>query len=267
MGATHVFDEGIGLTPADDGVFTGSMHKRWWIDRGPNGGFLASVLLNAMTQAVADAERQPCSLTVQYVARPAEGAVEVVPQIERVGRSMTAITARMYQEGALLAIGQATFSKERSGLGFSDDPMPSTPAPEDIPELPVPPETFPPFSRQFDYRWALGDLPYTSGESALTGGWIRPKGPRPIDAVLLATYADAWPPAVFSRLDRPHPVPTIDLTVHFRSWHPPPGRDSDWCFVRFSSATAAGGFIEEDGTIWGRDGTLLAHSRQLALFG
>ena len=33
----------------------------------------------------------------------------------------------------------------------------------------------------------------------------------------------------------------------------------------FRSSTAAGGFFEEDGQLWSRDGVLLAHSRQLAL--
>ncbi len=35
---------------------------------------------------------------------------------------------------------------------------------------------------------------------------------------------------------------------------------------RFSTAAAAGGLIEEDGVVFAADGTLLAQSRQLALF-
>ncbi|MDQ4064982.1 MAG: thioesterase family protein, partial [Actinomycetota bacterium] len=58
------------------------------------------------------------------------------------------------------------------------------------------------------------------------------------------------------------PVPTVDLTVHFRATLP---RDYDWILGRFETKRAAEGFFEEDGEMWARDGTLLAQSRQLAL--
>jgi acyl-CoA thioesterase len=57
-------------------------------------------------------------------------------------------------------------------------------------------------------------------------------------------------------------VPTIDLTIHFRADLPLPG---DFALVTFETRLSAGGFVEEDGWIWARDGQLIAHSRQLAL--
>lgn len=33
--------------------------------------------------------------------------------------------------------------------------------------------------------------------------------------------SDAWVPPLFSRVDEPLAVPTIDLTVHFRGRQPP----------------------------------------------
>ena len=47
---------------------------------------------------------------------------------------------------------------------------------------------------------------------------------------------------------------------------PDPG-EHDWCLARFTSSNGSYGFIEESGEIWSRDGTLLAQSRQLAIFG
>ena len=63
----------------------------------------------------------------------------------------------------------------------------------------------------------------------------------------------------------PQPVPTVDLTVHFRAPLPHPTMsDDDFCLVAFRTQVAAEGFVEEDGEVWSPDGILLAHSRQLA---
>ena len=58
-------------------------------------------------------------------------------------------------------------------------------------------------------------------------------------------------------------VPTIDLTIHFRS--PIPPVVGAWYLVVFRSQMATDGFVEEDGEVWSADGRLLAHSRQLAV--
>ena len=261
----HVFDRATALEPLGAGSYRGRLDRDWWIDKGPNGGFLASIILRALMLEVADAERTPRSLTVHYVARPVEGAVDLDVAVERVGRSMTATTARMNQNGELLATVQAAFSSARRGASFDDAPAPEVVPPEEIPALDVPKEMFPRFAWNFDYRWALGGLPYSASEKAVSGGWIRPKEPRRLDALLLTTYSDGWPPAVFAKLRAPVGVPTVDLTVHYRGASLE-GQSPDWSLVRFETKLAAAGFIEEDGYIWNRDGTLLAQSRQLALF-
>jgi hypothetical protein len=78
---------------------------------------------------------------------------------------------------------------------------------------------------------------------------------------------DAWVPAVFGRMtleDRVG-VPTVDLTVHFRSAIPPDLGEDDHALVVFRTQLAEEGFIEEDGEIWTPGGVLLAQSRQLAV--
>jgi acyl-CoA thioesterase len=145
-----------------------------------------------------------------------------------------------------------------------------------------------PMHDRYDYRWAIGSpprsagppsgdrparptaLPSTPGAEALCGGWIRLAEPRVVDAALAAAYTDAWPPACFSWAppEAIGPVPTVDLTIHFRSELPrPDARPEDWCLAVFRSRLAASGFVEEDGEVWSRDGVLLAQSRQLAVIG
>lgn len=120
--------------------------------------------------------------------------------------------------------------------------------------------------RHYELRWVLGDLPFspsaTGERKALTGGWLRPAEPEPIDEVVLAAMTDAWMPPVFSRVDQVISVPTIDLTIHFRAL---PEDPQDFCFVVFDSPLASNGYLVEHGRILDRGGWLLAESRQLAV--
>ena len=74
--------------------------------------------------------------------------------------------------------------------------------------------------------------------------------PRPVDDLAVTTFADALMPSVFVRLDRPMSVPTVGLTVNYRttlpSLEPIP---EDFVLVVFRSETAADGFFVEDGEI------------------
>ena len=55
--------------------------------RGPNGGYLAAVILRALTATVDDEHRTPRSLTVHYLNPAGDGDVEIETRQERVGRS------------------------------------------------------------------------------------------------------------------------------------------------------------------------------------
>ena len=89
------------------------------------------------------------------------------------------------------------------------------------------------------------------------------------DILLLAMMADAWYPPIFARETDgafAGAVPTIDLTIHFRTSFPLPGsRPDDYYAARFETTTARQGYIEESGEIWSHDGILLVQSRQLSL--
>ena len=47
--------------------------ERWWIERGPFGGYLSAFLVRAMLAALDDPERPPRSLTVHFVDAPQAG--------------------------------------------------------------------------------------------------------------------------------------------------------------------------------------------------
>jgi acyl-CoA thioesterase len=257
------FERDTSVREIDPGVFEGHVNRDWWIVFGPNGGFLAAMLVKAMGAAVDDHTRMARSLTIHYTAAPAEGPVRIQTTVERAGRSLTTVSARMEQEGRLIALAIGAFSRARlPAIEFDDAPPPQVPPPEDVPVAESRRE-LPPFAHQWELRYAIGTRPFGGSDgSTLTGGWIKPLDEHPVDAALVAQITDAWLPAVFVRLTEPNAVPTIDLTIHFRADLPLP---ADYVLVTFESRLSQGGFIEEDGWIWSRDGQLIAHSRQLAL--
>jgi acyl-CoA thioesterase len=249
-----------------DHHFEGKLDRSWWVVRGPHGGYLGSIMLRALTEALDEPERHVRSLTVHFVAAPDDGPFRIETTIERAGRSMTFMSARMSQGDRCVAVALAAFSVAWSGPEFTDAQMPDVTGPEDAFRLPVDQPDFPPFLRNFDMRWALGDAPFTGAERAELGGWMRLAEPRIADAILMATYADAWPPVVFPRLTQPVVCPTVDLTIHFRSALPIAGsHPEDFYLGVFGSQLGRDGFFEETGEIWSPEGELLVQSRQLAL--
>src|SRR3954452_10498076 len=192
------FERDTSVREIEAGVFEGHVNRDWWIVFGPNGGFLAAMLVKAMGAAVDDHTRAPRALTIHYTAAPVEGPVRVSTTIERTGRSMTTVTARMQQGERLIALAIGAFSAtRRPAIEFSDAPPPSVPQPEEVESVQSQPD-LPPFTRQWEIRPAIGVQPFnSSSESARTGGWIKPIDEHPIDAALVAQLTDAWLPAGF----------------------------------------------------------------------
>src|ERR671931_54233 len=91
------FDRETAVRPLGEGRFESRLNRAWWVHRGPNGGYLAAIVLRALTEAVGDASRAPRSLTVHYAAPPAEGALDIATSVERAGRSLTTGSARLTQ--------------------------------------------------------------------------------------------------------------------------------------------------------------------------
>lgn len=252
------------VVPVGVGRYTALIDRGWWIERGPNGGYLAAIVLRAVLAEVDDAARRPRSMTLHYLRPPAEGPCEVTVTVERAGRGLTTVSARLVQEGRACILALVALGIDRPGPELHDHPAPTVPGPDDLPPRPDLPEGAPDisFRHRFDVRPAIGTPPFMPGPEAVGGGWIRTADADPVDDVLLAAITDAWPPAVFSRLEVPVGVPTIELTVHFRG---APPREPGWCLVRFRTLEAVAGYLEETGEVWSADGRLLAESRQLAV--
>jgi acyl-CoA thioesterase len=246
------------------GRWGGRVTDAWSAPPGPNGGYVAALILRAIQGEVADRERQPRALTVHYLRPPEIGEVEISVSVERSGRSASTCSVRLIQSGKLRAIALCVLSGDYPSALEWSTPPPDAPRPEQIEPLPAPSGPIAPqIFGQLEFRPAFGAAPFSGADQALVGGWARTRHPVPADQELLCLYADAWLPAAFPRLDGPCLAPTLDLTIHFRSQ--PPTGDRAQVLGRFSSSSSADGFFEEDGALWSEEGVLLAQSRQLAL--
>lgn len=259
------FTRDTAVTPQGDGVYAAECSPGWSAPTGPNGGYLAAVLLRAMLAEVADPVREPRTLTLHYLRGPKPGPLTARVTVERVGRTLATVSGRLEQDGqpCVLAIG-AFGGPFEAAADFSAPPPPVVPSSELRPARDDP--RFPEISRRVEVRRGIGERAFSGSGIADSGGYVRLREPAPVDAPLLALMVDAWLPAVFSFLDFPALAPTVELTIHFRAPTVAAALPDDTEFlVRFRSRTARDGYAEEDGWVWGPDGTLLAQSRQLHL--
>ncbi len=259
---------GAGAGAPGETRFAAEVASGWRAGRGPHGGYLAAMLLRALIAAVEDPQRTPRSLTIHYTRAPEPGPIEIVVALEREGRSLSTLSARMVQNGRTTALALAAFSVPWQAPGANELPMPEV-APPDA-ERRSTPKLFrgaPEFTRHVVMQPRVGAVPFAgSGAPMRIGGWTGLPEERPVDALALALFCDAWFPPSFIALDSPAISPTIDLTIHFRQSIDECDCDpAALCLGIFDTRLLHDGLFEEDGVIWAPDGTVLAQSRQLGI--
>lgn len=259
------FDEAVAVRPAGPGRWAADCSELWFSPRGANGGYLAAIVVRAVEAQLADPGRRFRSLTLHYLRPPGVGPLELEVEVERAGRTLTSVTARVTQNGkpCLLAVG-ALAADFGADLAFSES-MPSVPGAGEIEPWPLV-EQMPTVAHRVEMRPAIGGEIFGGAEEAITGGWVGLREPHRYDGALLAFMADVWLPASFTRAVDPVAVPTIDLTVHFRNPQVALETSAEEPLLGvFRSRFAADSFVEEDGELWSPGGVLLAQSRQLAV--
>ncbi|MFZ2113292.1 MAG: thioesterase family protein [Solirubrobacteraceae bacterium] len=257
-----------GAQAAGEALFAADIAPGWRAGRGPHGGYLAAMLMRALTAAVDDSDRTPRSLTIHYTRAPEPGPIEIRTTVERAGRSLSTLSARMEQAGRTTALALAAFSVPWRAPEANELPMPELNPPDE--ERISTPKLFkgaPEFTGHLVMQPRVGAIPFAgSGAPMRIGGWIGLPEERPVDALSLALFCDAWFPPSFIALDSPAISPTIDLTIHFRQSMSACDCDpAALCLSVFDTRLLYDGLFEEDGVIWAPDGTVLAQSRQLGI--
>jgi acyl-CoA thioesterase len=278
-----IFDRDLALTgeslsSPQDGPqvrrFSGTFSDRWFIDRALHGGHVIAAMVRAVEAAVADPARSIRSLTNHYLLPAKAGAFHVDVTIERSGRTLTNVSARLIQQGQTVALALSAHGGPWESYDWDHTAMPKVPDPEDCPDLWEGTGGFTNLHKNWQYGLAMGP-PMGSGKitdtertESVSGGWVRLAEPRPVDSAVAAALTDTWVPMPFAYIDESHPVmfPTIELTVHFLDPLPLAGDTGiDPCFVWHRIDTSRSGFVVQDTEVWTRSGRLIARGRQNAL--
>ncbi|MGE0625580.1 MAG: thioesterase family protein [Pseudomonadales bacterium] len=257
------FDAETALEPADAGRWKGFVHGAWNIGGNPNGGYLKSIALGAVLEAVPHPD--PVSVTTHFL-RPGipDAPCEVRVDVIRTGRTLSTATATLTQDDKPRLVLLAALADLTQPAGVQADvtlPAPAYPPPDACPprrgdlqgiDLPI--------LKRLDIRLDPAVAVPGGSDRAQMGGWIRFVDDRLPDARSLPLFTDAFPPSPLTRLGVIGWVPTLELTVHVRR-RPAPG----WISTRFETDDLHEGRMIESGALWDSTGALVAQSRQIGL--
>jgi acyl-CoA thioesterase len=266
------FDRAVAVQQSGVARYTGVVDPGWEAPMGPNGGYLAAMVVRALEAELdPEGERRMRSLTLHYLRRPADGEIEFEVEHLREGRRFTTGRVTGHQDGREVLAGLAAMSVPGAEDALTwVPPLPDVEPAGDWVEFEEG-HGMPELLRRVRVAPRMGRAPFSGrpiepGQAVTTGGWIELVEPRGIDAPFVALCTDVWWPPSLEPLTQPAGVPTIDLTIHFRADLPREPLPDQPLLGVFTTAASMGGTIEEDGLVFAADGTLLAQSRQLALW-
>jgi hypothetical protein len=257
------FDKATAVERDGSGRFVAHVDPAWDGPGAPLGGVVMATVLRAMTAELAAADLAPRSVTAHFSRPLVHDLVEIQVETLRRGRRLATVQAHAVQQGRLRCAVLAAFGQPFPTVATWEAEPPAAPPPAEAAEVDLSAGPAPPHGQHLRFRPVFGPPPLLGGDQALAGGWLELRQSRPVDALALCLFADAWWPAAWGRLREPVITPTVELTVHFRQGlgELPSGP----VLARFASRVSREGYWDEDGELWSGDRHLLAQSRQLAL--
>jgi hypothetical protein len=249
-------------TRRDADHFQADIPDGWRQGRGAFGGLVVATLARAIEAFEASPERPLRTLTAEICGPVLPGPASIRVERLRAGTGVSTLAARLEQGGEVLAHAVAMHGRRRAvDVDFCELAPPAVPPWREVPPFVMPDGFRPEFAQHFEMR-AVAPFPFTGAAEAFTAGWVRALDPGPArDAGYVVALADAWWPAIFSRLTAPRPAATIAFTLELLAGAE--GLDPVAPLLHSARAVVSrDGYVVELRELRGEDGRLLACNQQ-----
>lgn len=258
------FRDALALRPTGEGSFAADLGTRWTIGPKAHGGILLALCAAAARLAHAGDGHEPVAVSASFLAPPDPGPVTLDTELVKRGRTVSVVEVVLRQDGRPAVRATVTLGRIEDGAALLP-PAPSrlavTPPPAAIDVAGTAMAAAMTLAGACDLRLDPAGAPFVHGGTDPTAElalWVRPHGEDP-DLLFALMAADVAPPVTLN-LGRAGWAPTVQLTAYLRG-RPAPG----WLRVAVSSTSVGDRWFDEDAVVLDSAGSLVCHSRQLAL--
>jgi acyl-CoA hydrolase len=241
------------------------MPADWTQGRTLFGGAVAAVGLRAIRHAAGD-ERRLRSLLVDFAGPVAPGSCHIETAVLREGRSATHAQAIVRQDDSVRAVVVAVLGTDRaSTVQLAGPTRPNAAAPAELQVFPYLEGLTPTFTEHFEYRYAVGALPFSGSTGDRIAGWCRFREPQlgaSADEVIIA-LVDAWPSPTLQLMSTPAPASSMTWALDLAPDDANAAADpTAWWYFESRANAAAHGHARIESILWSPDGTAAAFSTQ-----
>lgn len=262
---THPFDQALALEAAGDDLYRGHTSEHYWNMISPFGGTTVATLL----QAILSHPRRlgdPLAMTVNFAGPLQKGEFSIRAHPVRTGRSTQhwQMEIRQGEDAEPAITGTAVFAVRRDAWSDTESTMPPAAAPEERDRYASPANV--PFLRMYDVRYVDCD-PLAGGSGSDTRCWISDMPPRALDFPSIAAHCDTFIPRLFVRKGGPTPISTVTLTINFHADSEALQKvEGHHTFATAKANAFNGGYYDQEGKVWSRNGILLATTHQMVWY-
>lgn len=256
------FAQASAVAKNGDGEYAVELADDWAVGERPHGGYLLAILARAAVDTAPEHAPDPLAVAAQFLRAPTCAPAVVRTAIRRSGRTVTAVSAVLEQDGAPCVEATVTCGVLPAAAPHWLDVPPIAPAPPpDAVDLGADPSHPFKLGRSTELRLDATTAGFVTGRAdaaPLLRLWTTPHDADP-DVFFALVAGDISPPVVFN-LGRVGWSPTVQLTALLRA-RPAPG----WLAVQAESRAVSDTWFDEEHTVLDSTGALICQSRQLAI--